>query len=265
MLLSCGLLAACSRDKDEVAPASTIAGAIPPVAGIGSALSVRVTAADGTSYSATPDPQTGNFSLPVPAGTYTLTFVTTLSTPNSFPARIPVTVLAGGTATPTLPPLTHDNVVRGRMRWTINGTSYAASWLNGQFSDRGIYSASKGYLYLYGQAGKLDTSPTVTSVFLVLPEASRNGMIFTGPGTYPLGGDDSGSFAEYTDYVGGKQSGYTRYSTPYYLTAPTGTLHLTRYNYELGVAAGTFEFTAPASANTTGQRTITQGEFDITF
>jgi hypothetical protein len=99
----------------------------------------------------------------------------------------------------------------------------------------------------------------------VLPEASRKGVIFVGPATYTLGGDELGSFGEYTYYVGGRLSGFSRYTTPMYTSAPSGTLRLTRFDANLGVATGTFEFVATASAKAAGERTLTQGEFDITF
>jgi hypothetical protein len=268
MALSIGLLtAACSRDNslDKMTPNGTITGAIPPVAGVGSATSVTATASDGTTYTTIPNAQTGAFTIPLPAGTYTLTFITTLSAPNAFPARVPVTVVAGATASPTLPPLTHDNVKRGLLRWTVDGTTYTANWLGGQFGDRGLVSDSKGYFYLSGTAGEFDKSPEVAEVFLVVPEASRKGVIFVGPATYTLGGEETGSFGEYTYYAGGRLAGFSRYTTPTYPGTPTGTLRLTRYDANLGVAAGIFEFVAAAYANATGQRTITSGEFNITF
>jgi hypothetical protein len=264
VFLGVGLLtAACSHDK--VAPNGAIAGAIPPVVGVGSATSVTATAADGTAYTATPNAQTGAFTLPLPAGTYTLTFITTLSAPHTFPAQIPVTVAAGATTTPALPPLTHDNVKRGLLRWTVNGTTYTANWLNGQFSDRGLFSDSKGYFYLSGTAGEFNKSPEVAEVFLVLPEAGRKGVIFVGPATYTLGGEEAGSYGQFTYYAGGTLAGFSRYSTPTYSSTPTGTLRLTRYDANQGVAIGTFEFVAAADANTTGQRSITNGEFNVTF
>ena len=261
--LGISLLTACSRN--DIAPSGTIAGTLPPVAGVVSATSVTATAADGTAYTATPNAQTGVFTLPLPAGTYTLTFVTTLSAPNTFPARVPVTVAAGVTTTPALPLLTHDNTTRGLLRWTVNGITYTANRLRGQFSDRGLFSASKGYFYLSGTAGEFDKSPEVAEVFLVLPEASRKGVIFVGPATYTLGGDETGSFGQFTYYAGGSLAGFSRYDTPMYMSPPTGTLQLTRYDANLGIAAGTFEFVADASSNATGQRTITNGEFNITF
>ena len=262
--LGIGLFAAsCSRDK--MTPDGAIAGAIPPVVGVGSATSVTATAADGATYTATPNAQTGAFTLLLPAGTYMLTFITTLSAPNVFPTQVPVTVAAGATTTPVLPPLTHDNVTRGLLRWTVNGTTYTANRLSGQFSDRGLFSDSKGYFYLSGVAGEFDKSPEVAEVFLVLPEASRKGVIFVGPATYTLGGEEIGSYGQFTYYAGGSLAGFSRYTTPMYSGTPTGTLRLTRYDANQGVAAGTFEFTAAASANATGQRTITNGEFNVTF
>lgn len=236
------------------------------MAGVVSAISVTATAVDGTVYTVTPDPQTGAFSFfSVPPGGYTITFITTLSAPNAFPTRVPITVAAGVTATPTLPPLTHDNIKRGLLRWKVNGSTYTATRLGGQFSDRGLFSASKGYFYLSGQVGDFDKSPEVATVFLALPEASRKGVIFVGPATYTLGGDETGSYGEYTYYAGGKLDGFSRYITPIYLSTPSGVLRLTRFDADQGIAAGTFEFVAAASANATGQRTVTEGEFNITF
>jgi hypothetical protein len=264
IVLGIGLLTtACSRDKVE--PSGTIAGVIAPVVGVGSATSVTATAADGTAYTATPNAQTGAFTLPLPAGTYTLTYITTLSAPNAFPARVPVTVAAGATTTPVIPPLTHDNVKRGLLRWTVNGSTYTANWLGGQFSDRGLFSDSKGYFYLSGTAGEFNKSPEVSEVFLVIPEASRKGVIFVGPSTYTLGGEEIGSYGQFTYYAGGSLAGFSRYVTPMYPGTPTGTLRLTRYDANQGIAAGTFEFVASASSNATGQRTITNGEFNVTF
>jgi hypothetical protein len=263
LLASCLVAGTCACDK--VGLTGTIVGTIPPVAGVGSATSVRATAADGTVYTAAPDALTGKFSFALPPGTYLLSFITTLSAPDTFPGQVPVTVAAGATATPTLPPLTHDNIKRGLLRWTVGGNPYTATSLVGQFNDRGLFSASKGYFYLTGRAGEIDKSPEVADVSLVLPEASRKGVIFVGPATYTLGGDELGSFGEYTYYVGGRLSGFSRYTTPMYTSAPSGTLRLTRFDANLGVATGTFEFVATASANAAGERTLTQGEFDITF
>ena len=217
------LTVACSRDK--VVPAGTITGAMPPVAGVVSATSVTATAADGTAYTTTPDPQTGAFTFfSVPPGIYVLTFITTLSAPSTFPEQVPVAVAARVTVTPKLPPLMHDNVKRDLMRWTVNGTTYTANQLGGQFSDRGLFSASKGYFYLSGLTGEFDKSPEVAEVFLVLAEASRNGVIFVGPATYTLSGEDLGSYGQYTYYANGKLSGFSRYITPTYLHLPV------RYN-----------------------------------
>lgn len=257
------LTAACSRENPS--PNGTIMGTMPPVTGVASATSVTATAADGTVYTVTPDPQTGAFTFfSVPPGTYTLTFITTLSAPNKFPAQVPVTVTAGATATPSLPLITHDNVKRGLMRWTVNGTTYTATWLGGQFSDRGLFSDSKGYFYLSGQAGEFDKSPEVAQVLLSLPEANKKGVIFIGPATYTLGSEEIGTFGEYTYYAGGSLSGFSRYAT-YAYPGTTGTLRLTRFDVNQGVAAGTFEFVATTVDNATSQRTVTNGEFDITF
>jgi hypothetical protein len=264
LVLGVGLLtSACSRD--EMTPDGTISGVIPPVVGVGSATSVTATALDGTAYTATPNVQTGAFTLPLPAGTYTLTFITTLSAPDTFPVRVPVTVAAGATTTPILPPLTHDNVTRGLLRWMTDGTTYTATRLRGKFSDQGLFSDSKGCFYLSGTAGEFDKSPEVAEVFLVVPEASRKGVIFVGPATYTLGGEEIGSYGQFTYYAGGSIAGFSRYDTPMYPGTPTGSLRLTHYDANQGVAAGTFEFVAAASANATGQRTITNGEFNVTF
>ncbi|MBF9220956.1 carboxypeptidase regulatory-like domain-containing protein [Hymenobacter ruricola] len=244
---------ATSCSRDAVAPSGAVVGALAPVAGVGSITAVTATAADGHTYTATPDAQ-GNFSFPtLPPGTYTLTFSTNTST--SSPWRIPVTVVAGSTTTAQVPVLTHDNVVRGKMSWTLNGTTYSATEFGGKFGP---------YLYLRGSYKAAGAPAQWNDVFLVIPEENKQGKIFAGPGTYPLGVSEAGAFAEFTTYPNGPLASFSRYVT-YSVGAPVGTVTLTRYDAEQGIATGRFEFVADANANATGQVAVTNGSFEVTF
>lgn len=255
-------ISACSHDT--VVPSGTISGVIPPVAGVGSATSVSVTAADGTVHTVTPDAQTGAFTFSLPAGAYTLTF-TTLSAPNTFPARIPVTVTAGATTTPTLPPLTHDGKVRGVMRWKLDGASYESTSLKGLIRNEAfVIPNGKGSLFL---EGRLDSANSLSLISVAVREGDAMGAFFMGPGRYNLGILSSNlnsliSWGHYTYYEYTNGNSPAQYET--IPNAPASTLQLNRFDATQGVATGTFEFVAAAYSGT-GQRIITNGEFEVTF
>lgn len=214
------LIAACSRENPS--PNGTIRGAMPPVAGVVSATSVTATAADGTVYTVTPDPQTGAFTFfSVPPGTYTLKFVTTATAPDKFPVWVPVKVTAGTTVMPQIPPITHDGIGRGTLRWVLDGKPYTArAFIK-------VYGEGK-YFTLWGRSENFSPTSDVKEVVLVLPEQTENGPLFVGVGTYPLGGSGRvTAFGQSTVYPTNDPVINWNYQSTYAAT-PTGTAHALR-------------------------------------
>lgn len=255
-------LVACSHEAPT--PTGSISGQMAPVAAVGHLLAV-VAAGGGTEYHAQVDPRTGAFSLAVPAGKYQLKFTTVApgGTPQSFPQWVPVTVVAGTTVTPAIPPITHDGIGRGLLRWTLDGKQYTARsviQLNG---------AGK-YFRLWGRSEEFGAASDVKEVGLLVPEQTDNGPLFAGPGTYSLGG--SGRITAYGDcfsYPTNRPEINWRYVSTHDVT-PTGTAQLTRYDAERGIATGTFAFKASWSTGAllgtpAPTVTVTNGEFDLTF
>ncbi|MDJ0363931.1 carboxypeptidase-like regulatory domain-containing protein [Hymenobacter sp. H14-R3] len=255
------VITACSRDN--MTPAGTIAGAMPPVAEVVSATSVTATAANGTVYTTAPDPQTGAFTFfSVPPGTYTLKFVTTATAPDNFPVWVPVKVVAGTTTTPQIPLVTHDGVGRGIMKWTLDGKTYSATTF--------IKVQGEGkYFNLWGRTGEFGTARQVSDCGIYLPEDDENGKLFAGAGTYILGGPNRTIPVGYhAIYLNNKPELSLTYQSVYY--TPAGSMRLTRYDAQAGVAAGTFEFKALARTGVSipgapDDLTITNGEFAVTF
>lgn len=262
LLLLLSGLAGCSHEAP--APRGSITGQMAPVATVGRLVGV-VAAAGGTEYPATVDAATGSFSLAVPPGTYQLKFTTVA--PNGvsqlFPYGVTVTAVAGTTVTPSIPPITHDRIGRGILRWTLEGKPYSArAFIK-------VYGEGK-YFNLWGRSEDFSPSSDVKEVFLVLPERTENGPLFAGVGTYPLGGVGRvTAFGQSTVYpTNDPVINWTYQST--YAATPTGTAQLTRYDAERGLAAGTFSFiTTWATGALVGTppptATVTNGEFDITF
>lgn len=234
---------------------------MPPVVGVVSATSVTATAADGTLYTVTPDPQTGAFSFfSVPPGTYTLKFATTAT--DKFPIWVPVKVMAGTTAMPQIPPVTHDGIGRGTVKWTIDGKAYAATTL--------IKVRGDGkYFDLWCRYGDFGTARQVSDCGIYLPEYDENGKVFIGAGTYALGGPNRIiPFGQYSVYGNNKPELFLNYQSVYY--TPTGSAHLTRYDAQLGIATGTFEFKAVARSGfyilgAPDDVIISNGGFAVTF
>jgi hypothetical protein len=261
LLLASGL-AGCSHEVP--APQGNITGQMAPVATVGRLVGV-VAIAGGMEYPATVDPATGAFSLAVPPGTYQLKF-TTLA-PNgasqSFPYWVWVTAEAGKTVTPVVPPITHDRIGRGTLRWTLNGKPYTArAFIK-------VYGEGK-YFNLLGRSEDFSPNADVKEVLLVLPPETENGPLFTGVGTYTLGGPGRvTAFGQSTVYPTNEPFIFWSYQSMY-AAPPNGTIQLTRYDAERGVAAGTFAFNATWSTGALVgtpvlTATITNGEFDITF
>jgi hypothetical protein len=261
VLLLSGLVG-CSHEVP--APSGNITGQMAPVATVGHLVGVVATGG-GSEYPATVDPATGAFSLAVAPGTYQLKFTTLApnGTTQPFPYWVWVTVVAGTTVTPTIPPITHDGIGRGTLRWTLNGKPYTArAFIK-------VYGEGK-YFNLLGQSEAFSSTADVKEVLLVVPPETENGPLFTGVGTYALGGPGRvTAFGQSTVYPTNEPYIFWSYQS-LYAAPPYGALQLTRYDAERGVAAGTFSFNAVWS---TGARvgtppptaTVTNGEFDITF
>ncbi|UOQ69157.1 hypothetical protein [Hymenobacter volaticus] len=261
LLLVCGL-AGCSRDVPV--PMASITGQMAPVATVGRLVGV-VAAGGGTEYPATVDFATGTFSLAVPPGTYQLKFTTAAPSGATqlFPQQVAVTAAAGTTVTPAVPLITHDRIGRGTLRWTLNGKSYTArAFIK-------VYGEGK-YFNLWGRSEEFSSTADVKEIFLVLPEQTEQGPLFAGVGTYPLGGPGRvTAFGESIVYPTNDPVIFWHYRSPY-AAAPTGTVQLTRYDAERGLAAGTFAFnTTWATGALVGTpaptAAVTNGEFDITF
>lgn len=232
----------------KVAPYGTLTATVIP---LGIAKLVTATAADGHSYSATPDPTTGLVSFAtIPVGSYNLTFDLL---PTSFnPITVPVTVIAGQSTQAKLPRLTHDGTVRGTMTWMLQGEKQIATQFSGRFGD--------GF-YLSGDATPAVTSQDVSQMSIAVPTADPLATPFTGVGTYPVGPRPYGPIGEYRYFRGGFLSGdFDRYLTPV-SAVPVGDITLTQFDKQAGIASGTFAFRIE------GIRTIavSQGQFNITF
>jgi hypothetical protein len=258
--LALGLLASSCNHKEEAAPAGGITGTMAPVAGVGQLLKVTAIAADKTEYTATPDPQTGAFSFPtLPPGKYTVKFSTTAAP--DFPYWVNTEVVAGATATPPIPPITHDKIGRGTFKWTMNSKAYSATSFI-KVSD--TFTA----VDIQARAGSFGTSAEVQEVYLAL--LRNDGKGFVGVGTYALGtlGPGMPCYGNYT-YYGASLMYFVDYRT-YTAAVPSGRTTFTRYDGEQGIATGTFAFDAawPSGTGAPGapsQVAVTQGEFDITF
>lgn len=261
VLLLSGLVG-CSREVP--APSGSITGQMAPVAAVGRLMGVVATEG-GKEYHATVDPATGAFSLAVPPGTYQLKFTT--RTPDGasqpFPYWVWVTVVAGTTVTPTIPPITHDRIGRGTLRWTLNGKPYTARAFIKVYGEG-------SYFNLWGQSEAFSPTADVKEVLLVVPPETENGPLFTGVGTYALGGPGRvTAFGQSTVYPTNEPYIFWSYQS-LYAAPPYGTLHLTRYDAERGAAAGTFSFNATWSTGAlvgtpAPTASVTNGEFDITF
>lgn len=258
-------LAGCSPDAP--APTGSISGQMAPVAAVGHLLGV-VAHGGGTEYPARVDPLTGAFSVAVPPGFYRLTFTTVApgGTPQPFPQGVPVTVVAGTTVTPDIPPITHDGIGRGLLRWILDGKPYTARSfikVNGEGK----------YFRLFGRSEEFGAASDVKEVGLLVPERTDNGPLFAGIGTYPLGGIDRiMAYGDCYVYPTNQPEIDLRYISTRDFT-PTGTAQLTRYDAERGIATGTFAFRAtwstggvpPGVPTQAPMVTVTGGEFDITF
>ena len=264
LLLTMSALASCSREEPAPTPTSSITGQMAPVATVGRLVGV-VAVGGGTEYPAKIDPVTGAFSVAVPPGTYQLKFTTVAPSGASqpFPREVSVTAVAGTTATPAVPLITHDGIGRGLLRWTLDGRQYTArAFIK-------VYGEGK-YFNLWGRSENFGPAADVKEVMLVLPERTENGPLFAGAGTYPLGGAGRiTAFGQSTVYPTNEPVIFWNYLSTY-AAAPTGTAQLTRYNAEQGLAVGTFAFdatwTTGALVGTPATTaTVTNGEFDITF
>lgn len=259
-VLALGLLATSCARKEEAAPSGAITGTMAPLAGVGQLLKVTAIAADKTEYSATLDLQTGAFSFPtLPPGKYTVKFSTTAAP--DFPYWVNTEVVAGTTATPPIPPITHDKIGRGTFKWTMNGKAYVAT---GFIKVKDTSTA----VDIQAQSGSFGTSAEVQEVGLAL--LRNDGKGFVGVGTYSLGtlGPGMPCYGTYTYYGASPMyfMDYISYTAP----TPSGQATFTRYDAEQGIATGTFAFDAalPSGTGAPGapnQVAVTRGEFDITF
>lgn len=210
-------------------------------------------------------PATGAFFLTVPPGTYQLKFTTGPlgGAPQPFPYWVTVTAVAGTTVTPAVPPITHDGIGRGTLRWTLDGKPYTAR------ASIKVYGEG-AYFNLWGRSEEFSPTSDVKEVTLVLPQQTERGPLFAGVGTYPLGGPGRvTAFGKSIVYPTNEPVIFWDYISTYAAT-PTGTAQLTRYDAERGLAVGTFAFnttwTTGALVGTPAPTaTVTNGEFDITF
>jgi len=264
--LALGLLATSCTRKEEAAPSGAITGTMAPVAGVGQLLKVTAIAADKTEYTATLDPQTGAFSFPsLPPGRYTVKFSTTAAP--DFPYWVTTEVVAGATATPPIPPITHDKVGRGTFKWTMSGKTYSATGFIKVYGEG-------DYFTVWGRSGSFDTAGEVRDVQLILPQRNEQGKLFAGVGPYLLGGTGRVMPTGQLYYYGSQPYFFVEYWTPVYpppAAGPSsGIMQLTRYDAQQGVATGTFEFEGNASTGSgvpgaPAKVTVTSGEFNITF
>jgi hypothetical protein len=255
-------LTACSAETPV--PTGNVTGQMAPVAAVGRLTGV-VALRGGTEYAASVDPTTGTFSLRVPPGTYQLKFntVSASGVAQQFPYWVTVTAVAGTTVSPAIPPITHDRIGRGTLRWTLDGKLYTArAFIK-------VYGEGK-YFSLWGRSEDFSPTSDVKEVSLVLPEQTENGPLFAGVGTYALGGPGRvRAVGQATMYPTNDPVINWNYVSTYAAT-PTGTAQLTRYDAAQGLAAGTFSFntiwTTGAGVGTPApMATVTNGQFDITF
>ncbi len=247
LVLLTGGLGGC--EERTVAPAAgVIETTILPA---GQVTAVVATAANGQTYSATPDANTGLFRFSsLPAGAYVLTFTTTVAYKTPLPVQ--VTVAAGATTVPHLSFLTRDRTIRGILTWQEGGVTYQAVNLLGEVSDELV--AIDGYVSAAGAGHEMS---------FVLPGEFQGTKIFQGVGTYPVGGQQY-PFASYT-YTPGRDM--WKYFTPF-AGGATGKVTITRYDTKAFTIAGTFEYEAQAFSNpagTPGTVKITQGSFTLTY
>jgi len=265
VLALCLLATSCAR-KDEAAPSGAITGTMAPVAGVGQLLKVTAIGAGKTEYTATPDPQTGAFSFPaLPPGKYTVKFSTTAAP--DFPYWVFAEVVAGATATPQIPPITHDKIGRGTFKWTMNGKAYSATGFIKVYGEG-------DYFTVWGRSGSFDTAGEVRDVQLNLPQRNEQGKLFAGVSTYLLGGTGRGMPTGQLYYYGSQPYFFVEYRTPVYpppAAGPSsGTMQLTRYDAQQGAAVGTFKFEGDANTGSgvpgaPVKVNVTSGEFNITF
>lgn len=241
-------LTSCS--KEQASPTASIEGTLLPAGGV---TTVTATAPDGQAYQAVPDPTTGQLRFAtLPAGTYTLTFTTSI--PYKTPLPVAVQLAAGTTTRPVFPTLTRDGKLRGTLRWTIGNTTYTSTQLLGQVTSS-IVSFS-------GVATTLGASH---ELIISLPAEFRGQTLFQGVGTYRMGQEYP--FGSYTLVpAGGTRYDPFTYGTAYPKAGGGGTITVTRFDPKAFVVTGTFEFLAEAqSSAATGTVNITQGQFDLTF
>jgi hypothetical protein len=260
--LAVGLLTvACSHDKVVAPTTGAITGTMAPNASAGKLLSVTATASNKQEYMATVDGLTGSFVFNgLPPDTYELKFSTTAA--SSFPHWITTTVMAGATATPVIPPITHDNIARGTLKWIVNGKACQVTEFSRIRCDEKTFDIS-------GKSEPLGRGAFVYQIGLIATEYGKTP--FTGVGTYTLGGQGTISpCGTVLFYPTGDYFMWSEYFTiP--VGPPTGTLRLIRYDAVQGIATGTFEFVGrwgSGNANypdPSAQVSVTSGEFDITF
>jgi hypothetical protein len=262
LLLAISGLGGCSHD--EPIPTGSITGQMAPVADVGHLVGV-VAVSGGTEHQAIVDPTTGAFFLSVPPGIYQLKFTTVPpgGAPQPFPRWVTVRVAAGTTVAPPIPPITHDGIGRGYLRWTLDGKQYTARAFIKVYGEG-------AYFNLWGRSEQFGPNSDVKEVALLLPQQTENGPLFAGAGNYTLGGlGRITAFGEVYTYPGNQPEISWRYVSTY-ATTPTGTAQLSRYDAEKGLATGTFAFGASwftgALVGTPAPTVaVTNGEFDITF
>ncbi|OON69815.1 carboxypeptidase-like regulatory domain-containing protein [Hymenobacter sp. CRA2] len=250
------LLSSCST-KESVPPAPTTGKVQGVVTPLGAATSLTLTAADGTYNTVAPNATTGAFEFAaVPIGTYSLTAAPITGYSPTTP--IVLMVQAGQTTTAGMQ-LVRDGRIRGTMSWEQDGVPQQAGALfYGQIYDS-----------FFSLEGSTVAAPNGAhqAVSLVLPHLVRApGTAFQGVGNYTLGVAEY-PFAMVSNYLD-RFGTMDRHATSY-ANQPVGTVHITRFDLTNRTAAGTFEFVADLTTNTSGTAAakvrITNGRFDITF
>ena len=87
----------------------------------------------------------------------------------------------------------------------------------------------------------------------------------TGPGTYPLDQNTdigAGASVSYAYYVKRKINPLNEWITS---SQHTGSVTITRWDLQNGIASGTFEFTAGSMDNSADPISVTEGRFDVKF
>jgi len=217
----------------------------------------QVTATDAAAhvYTATPDVVTGQVRFPnLPAGAYSVAVLTKLA--YKAPAVQQTQVTAGQITRLSYYTLTRDTQVRGTVTWTENGTRYSSASLFGEVSNS-VVSVN----------GTASANGISRQVAFMLPvrqtTAGLSTPVFTGLGTYALGGKDQ-SFGQCTRTNGTDVFSWHTPTTG----ASTGRVTITQYDPTAFTLAGTFAFTAQAITASTGtptDLTITDGAFSITY